>query len=137
MINKIWTKLIILPVSLLLNSCNHDLAIQAKNNSYLIHPKNSSVEVDLRLGENKEITSFSIKDDNKNFSIMLNLLEDGNCSLKLNTSIYEETVNTDISKTSNKYINQYLVLNNKIYLLQEIDNEGQVSSEKRIKSWEE
>lgn len=131
MTNKILTKLIILPVLLFFISCNNDLEIQDQNNSYLIKPKNSLVKVDLRLDENKQITSFLITDDAKNFSVMLNLLEDGNCSLKLDTSIYEETVNTNISETSDKYINQYLVLNNKIYLLQEIDNEGRVFSKRK------
>lgn len=126
MINKIWTRLIILLVLLLLIGCNDDLAIKVENDWYLIQPKNSSAEVDLRLDENRQITSFAIKDDNKNFTMMFNLLDDGNCSLKFNTSIYEQTVNTDISETSDKYISQYLVLNNKIYLVQEIDNEGQV-----------
>ena len=133
MTNKILTKLIILPVLFFFISCNNDLEIQNQNNSYLIKPKNSLVKVDLRLDENKQITSFLISDDAKNFSVMLNLLEDGNCSLKLDTSIYEETVNTNISETSDKYINQYLVLNNKIYLLQEIDNEGRVFQKEKIK----
>lgn len=128
MIKKTWTSLIILIILFLLNSCKDDLAIKNKNDSYLIHPENSSVDLDLRLGENRQITSFSIKDDSKNFSMMFNLLEDGNCSLKLNTDIYEQTVNTDISPISEKCISQYLVLNNKIYLLQEIDNNGQVIS---------
>ena len=128
MIKKKWTSLIILIILFLLNSCKDDLAIKNKNDSYLIHPENSSIDVDLRLDENRQITSFSIKDDSKNFSMMFNLLEDGNCSLKLNTDIYEQTVNTDISEISNKFISQYFVLNNKIYLLQEIDNNGQVIS---------
>lgn len=128
MIKKTWTSLIILFILFLLNSCKDDLAIKNKNDSYLIHPDNTSIDVDLRLGENRQITSFSIKDDSKNFSMMFNLLEDGNCSLKLNTDIYEQTVNTDISPISEKYISQYLVLNNKIYLLQEIDNNGQIIS---------
>lgn len=133
MINKIWTRLIILLILLLFVSCKNDLSIKAKNDSYLIQPKNSSVEVDLRLGKNRQITSFAIKDDNKNFTMMFNLLNDGNCSLKFNTGLYEETVNTDISETSSKYIRQYLVLNDKIYLLQEIDNEGQVISQRKSK----
>jgi len=128
MIKKTWTSLIILIILFLLNSCKDDLVIKNKNNSYLIHPENSSIDVDLRLGENRQITSFSIKDDSKNFSMMFNLLEDGNCSLKLNTDIYEQTFNTDISPISEKCISQYLVLNNKIYLLQEIDNNGQIIS---------
>jgi hypothetical protein len=128
MIKKTWTSLIILIILFLLNSCKDDLAIKNKNDSYLIHPENSSIDVDLRLGENRQITSFSIKDDSKNFSMMFNLLEDGNCSLKLNTDIYEQTVNTDISPISEKCISQYIVLNNKIYLLQEIDNNGQIIS---------
>jgi len=128
MIKKTWTSLIILIILFLLNSCKDDLAIKNKNDSYLIHPENSSIDVDLRLDENRQITSFSIKDDSKNFSMMFNLLEDGNCSLKLNTDIYEQTVNTDISPISEKCISQYIVLNNKIYLLQEIDNNGQIIS---------
>ncbi len=128
MIKKTWTSLIILIILFLLNSCKDDLAIKNKNDSYLIHPENSSIDVDLRLGENRQITSFSIKDDSKNFSMMFNLLEDGNCSIKLNTDIYEQTVNTDISPISEKCISQYIVLNNKIYLLQEIDNNGQIIS---------
>jgi hypothetical protein len=114
-------------------SCNDNLAIKVENNSYLIQPADSSVEVDLRLSENREITSFSIKDDNQNFSLMLNLLEDGNCSLQLNTDIFEETVNTEISETANRYVSQYLVLNNKIYLLQEIDNNGEIISQRKSK----
>lgn len=128
MIKKTWTSLIILIILFLLNSCKDDLVIKNKSDSYLIHPENSSIDVDLRLDENRQITSFSIKDDSKNFSMMFNLLEDGNCSLKLNTDIYEQTVNTDISPISEKCISQYLVLNNKIYLLQEIDNNGQIIS---------
>lgn len=129
--NKIWIRFTLLLISFLLFSCNKDLTIEARNDSYLIQPKNSSVKVDLRLGDNRQLTSFAIKDDDKNFNIMFNLLDDGNCSLKFNTSKYQETVNTDISETSNKYISQYIVLNNKIYLLQEIDNEGQIISERK------
>lgn len=129
--NKIWIRFTLLLISFLLFSCNKDLTIEARNDFYLIQPKNSSVKVDLRLGDNRQLTSFAIKDDDKNFNIMFNLLDDGNCSLKFNTSKYQETVNTDISETSNKYISQYIVLNNKIYLLQEIDNEGQIISERK------
>ena len=129
--NKIWIRFTLLLISFLLFSCNKDLTIEARNDFYLIQPKNSSVKVDLRLGDNRQLTSFAIKDDDKNFNIMFNLLDDGNCSLKFNTNKYQETVNTDISETSNKYISQYIVLNNKIYLLQEIDNEGQIISERK------
>ena len=131
MINRMWTKLIILLISFLYVSCTNNSEIKNENKAYLIKPENSSVELDLRLGENRQITSFAIKDDAQNFSMMFNLLEDGNCSLKLNTNVFEETINTDISETTDKYISQYLVLNNKIFLLQEIDSEGQIISQKK------
>ena len=102
--------------------------IECKNN-YVLKPENSYVEMYLQLDENQNLRSIDLKDANQNFSFMLNLLEDGNCSFKIDTTLYDQTVNTDISDNNNKYVSQYIIINNKIYLIQEIDKAGTIFSQ--------
>ena len=130
MIRKILIIINLLLIFLFFTNCasNNAQRIESKNN-YVLKPENSYVELYLQLDENQNLRSIDLKDVNQNFSFMLNLLEDGNCSFKIDTTLYDQTVNTDISDNNNKYVSQYIIINNKIYLIQEIDKAGTIFSQ--------
>ena len=130
MIRKILIIINLLLIFLFFTNCasNNAQKIESKNN-YVLKPENSYVEMYLQLDENQNLRSIDLKDANQNFSFMLNLLEDGNCSFKIDTTLFDQTVNTDISDNNNKYVSQYIIINNKIYLIQEIDKAGTIFSQ--------
>lgn len=130
MIRKILIIINLLLIFLFFTNCtsNNAQKIECKNN-YVLKPENSYVEMYLQLDENQNLRSIDLKDANQNFSFMLNLLEDGNCSFKIDTTLFDQTVNTDISDNNNKYVSQYIIINNKIYLIQEIDKAGTIFSQ--------
>ena len=130
MIRKILIIINLLLIFLFFTNCasNNAQKIECKN-SYVLKPENSYVEMYLQLDENQNLRSIDLKDANQNFSFMLNLLEDGNCSFKIDTTLFDQTVNTDISDNNNKYVSQYIIINNKIYLIQEIDKAGTIFSQ--------
>ena len=88
--------------------------------------------MELRLGENKELTSFLLKDESQEFSLMLNLLTDGNYSLKIQTNLIDNTVNTEVCDINNRYISQSIDIKDKLFLHQEINNDGSVNSQSKI-----
>ena len=130
MIRKILIIINLLLIFLFFTNCASNNAQKSEcKNSYVLKPENSYVEMYLQLDENQNLRSIDLKDANQNFSFMLNLLEDGNCSFKIDTTLFDQTVNTDISDNNNKYVSQYIIINNKIYLIQEIDKVGTIFSQ--------
>ena len=115
--------------------------ISCKNNKFtkfenekniLVKSDGGPVELELRLGENKELTSFLLKDESQEFSLMLNLLTDGNYSLKIQTNLIDNTVNTEVCDINNRYISQSIDIKDKLFLHQEINNDGSVNSQSKI-----
>lgn len=114
-------------------SCKNNKSRKYENEkNILIKSDGSPVELELRLGENKELTSFLLKDESQEFSLMLNLLIDGNYSLKIQTNLIDNTVNTEVCDTNNRYISQSIDIKNKLFLHQEINNDGSVNSQSKI-----
>lgn len=114
-------------------SCKNNKSTKYENEkNILIKSDGSPVELELRLGENKELTSFLLKDESQEFSLMLNLLTDGNYSLKIQTNLIDNTVNTEVFDTNNRYISQSIDIKNKLFLHQEINNDGSVNSQSKI-----
>ena len=114
-------------------SCKNNKSTKYENEkNILIKSDGSPVELELRLGENKELTSFLLKDESQEFSLMLNLLTDGNYSLKIQTNLIDNTVNTEVFDTNNRYISQSIDIKNKLFLHQEIYNDGSVNSQSKI-----
>jgi len=114
-------------------SCKNNKSTKYENEkNILVKSDGSPVELELRLGENKELTSFLLKDESQEFSLMLNLLTDGNYSLKIQTNLIDNTVNTEVCDTNNRYISQSIDIKNKLFLHQEINNDGSVNSQSKI-----
>ena len=114
-------------------SCKNNKSTKYENEkNILVKSDGSPVELELRLGENKELTSFLLKDESQEFSLMLNLLTDGNYSLKIQTNLIDNTVNTEVCDTNNRYISQSIDIKNKLSLHQEINNDGSVNSQSKI-----
>lgn len=99
---------------------------------YDIQPNNCTVKIDLRTGNNGELKSFLLEDSQQNFSFVLNLIDDGNCMYKIVTKIYEETTNTYILENSDKLMEKCIVINNKLYRIEEIHADGSITSENKI-----
>ncbi|WP_315450843.1 hypothetical protein [uncultured Treponema sp.] len=99
---------------------------------YDIQPNNCTVKIDLRTGNKGELKSFLLEDSQQNFSFVLNLIDDGNCMYKIVTKIYEETTNTYILENSDKLMEKCIVINNKLYRIEEIHADGSITSENKI-----
>ena len=99
---------------------------------YDIQPNNCTVKIDLRTGNNGELKSFLLEDSQQNFSFVLNLIDDGNCMYKIVIKIYEETTNTYILENSDKLMEKCIVINNKLYRIEEIHADGSITSENKI-----
>ena len=99
---------------------------------YDIQPNNCTVKIDFRTGNNGELKSFLLEDSQQNFSFVLNLIDDGNCMYKIVTKIYEETTNIYILENSDMLMEKCIVINNKLYRIEEIHADGSITSENKI-----
>lgn len=128
----------VIVISLLLTSCKKDIVITKNDSgSFIITPNNTAVQLDLRMDRDKKLSSFSIKDDSQNFVLIVNVLEEGDCSLAIKTKRFEETSNVNISDKTDKCISKYITIDNETYLLQDIYRDGKILYQSKIKQTED
>ncbi|MGI5173916.1 hypothetical protein H0R92_10000 [Treponema sp. OMZ 840] len=135
MIHKILSKLFIFISIVMFISCRVDNSGNTSILSpqlYNIYPDNCTAKIDLRTGYSGELKSILVEDTQQDFSFVLNLIDDGNCMYKIVTKLYEETTNTYISDNSDKLIEKCIVVNNKLYRLEEIHADGSITAEYKI-----